>query len=290
MQMGKRLRGTVAVVCATALASTPLLLSPVGADASPAATTSRAAVPQITATLTKKTIIVKGADGLRAGRVRMSVKGRGTVEFAKFKRGYDVADFTRDINKFGAKNDVKALKRALANTTIIGGFGAGGSGTIVFPRAGAYTPFSVGERGLVTGKTVVVRGPRRTSPAPRTDGRIVAKNGPSWGGSSHLPTKGRFLFKNRFNTGVPHFVLLQQVKEGTTVDQVMESLQSESQGPPSWALPAFLETGSISPGRSMTVNYDLPAGQYAVLCFFPDPRMGGMPHALMGMIKMIHLM
>ena len=290
MQMGKRLRGTVAAVCATALASTPLLLSPVGADASPAATTSPAAVPQITATLTKKTIVVKGGDGLRAGRVRMSVKGRGTVEFAKFKNGYDAADFTADVNKFGAKNDVKALKRALANTQIIGGFAGGGSGTIVFPSAGAYTPFTIGQRGVMTGKTLVVRGPRRTSSAPSTDGRIVATNGPSWSGSSHLPTKGSFLFKNRSNTGVPHFVLLQQVQEGTTVDQVMEYFQSGDEAPPSWGLPASLQTGSISPGRSMTVNYDLPAGQYAVLCFFPDPKMGGMPHALMGMIKMIHLM
>lgn len=290
MQMGKRLRRMVVVGCATTIATTPLLLSPIGADASPAATTSRAAMPQITAMVTKRTIVVKGADGLRAGRVKMSVKGRGTVEFARFKKGYDVADFTADVNRFGAKNDVKALRRAIANTTIIGGFGAGGSGTIVFPRAGAYTPFSVGERGVVTGKTVVVRGPRRTSSVPRTDGRIIAKNGPSWGGSSHLPAKGRFLFKNRFNTGVPHFVLLQQVQEGTTVDQVMEYFQSGDEGPPPWALPSFLDTGSISPGRSMTVNYDLPAGQYAVLCFFPDPKMGGMPHALMGMIKMIHLM
>ena len=53
---------------------------------------------------------------------------------------------------------------------------------------------------------------------------------------------------------------------------------------------AGMETGSISPGTSMTVDYDLPAGQYVVMCFFPDPKMGGMPHALMGMLEMIHLM
>jgi hypothetical protein len=39
----------------------------------------------------------------------------------------------------------------------------------------------------------------------------------------------------------------------------------------------------------MTVDYDLPAGQYVVMCFFPDPKMGGMPHALMGMLEMITL-
>ena len=37
-----------------------------------------------------------------------------------FKQGYDVADFTADVNKFGAKNDIKALKRALKNSTILG--------------------------------------------------------------------------------------------------------------------------------------------------------------------------
>ena len=26
-----------------------------------------------------------------------------------------------------------------------------------------------------------------------------------------------------------------------------------------------------------------------IMCFFPDPKMGGMPHALMGMLRMINL-
>lgn len=287
MQM-KRLRKGVALLGATALACTPLLGSPGGATASPAAVTSRAAMPHITATLTKTTIKLKGADKLRPGRVKLSVKGNGPVEFAMFKSGYDVADFVTDVNKFGAKNDVKALKRALKNTTILGGLAGGSTGSIVFPKAGAYTPISLGERGVVTGKTLVVRGPARSSKAPRTDGSIIGKNGPSWGGASQLPMKGRFAFKNKADE--PHFVVLQQVAEGTTTDQVLEALQSEQQGPPpSWFLPAGLETGTISPGRSMTVDYDLPAGQYVVMCFFPDPEMGGMPHAFMGMLKMIHL-
>jgi hypothetical protein len=126
---------------------------------------------------------------------------------------------------------------------------------------------------------------------PDVDGRIIAKRGLSWGGSSHLPAKGTFLFKNRRTAGVPHFVVLQQVAEGTTADEVLEFLQSEEEGPPpAWLERGAMETGSLSPGRAMTVDYDLPPGQYAVLCFFPDPKMGGMPHAMMGMIRMIHLM
>jgi hypothetical protein len=288
MHVHKKLRAVLAAVCATALAGTPLLLAPTTANASPAAT-SRAAMPHISATLTKKGINLKGADGLRPGRVMLSVKGNGIVELAMFTRGYDGEDFAADVNKFGAKNDIKALKRALANTQILGGFSGGGSGTVVLPRAGSYTPFSIGQRGVVMGEPFMVRGAKRSSSAPSTDGRILAKTGPSWGGSSTLPAKGSFLFKNKATTGVPHFVVLQQVAEGTTTDQVLEFLQSGDEGNPPWGLPAGMETGSISPGKSMTVNYDLPAGQYVVMCFFPDPQMGGMPHSLMGMLEMIHL-
>lgn len=292
MQSKKRWRRVVAVVGAAALASSPLLLAPTGATASGAPTAARAATPHVTATLTKKSIKLDGADALRAGRVTLSVKGKGVVEFAMFKAGYDDQDFLTDINKFGAKNDIKALKHALANTQILGGFAGGGSGTIVFPKAGSYTPFSLGDRGVVIGDPIAVRGPVRPSSTPRTDGTIIAKSGPSWGGASHLPMRGRFLFKNKASTGVPHFVVLQQVAEGTTTDEVLEYLQTsdEQTPPPAWAMPAEMETGSLSPGRSMTVDYDLPAGQYVVMCFFPDPKMGGMPHALMGMLEMIHLM
>lgn len=285
-------RRAVAAVSAAALASTPLLLSPSVADAAAVAVSSRVAMPHITATLTKKTIRVTGADSLRAGRVQLSVTGKGTVEFVMFKRGYDADDFASDINQFGAKNDLKALKRALAHSRILGGFESGGSGTIVLPRAGSYTPFSIGQRGAIIGDAIQVRGPARTSRTPSTGGTILAKPGPSWGGSSQLPTKGRFLFKNKATTGVPHFVVLQQVAEGTTTDEVLQYLQTsdEQSPPPAWAMQAGMETGSLSPGASMTVDYDLPAGQYVVMCFFPDPQMGGMPHALMGMLEMIHLM
>jgi hypothetical protein len=206
------------------------------------------------------------------------------------ERGYDAADFAADLMKFETKQNIKALKRAIAHTQILGGLSGGGTGTVVFPRAGSYTPFSLSERGPVFGDAFTLRGPVRTSSAPRVDGRIIAKNGPAWGGASHLPAKGRLLFKNRADTGVPHFVILQQVVEGTTTDQVLEYFQSGEETPPPWGLQAGLETGTLSPGRSMTVNYDLPAGQYVVMCFFPDPKMGGMPHSLMGMLKMIHLM
>ena len=289
MQMVNRLRRGVAVVSATALACTPLLLAPSGATASPAPTTSRSATPHLTATMGKKSITLTGTKGLTPGRVTFSVKGPATVEFALFAPGYDLTEFIADMNKFGAKNDIKALKRTLRNTQFLGGVAPGGSGTVVLPKAGTYAPFGFGQRGVVVGKAFTLAGPARSSSVPRTDGTIIAKGGPSWGGSTSLPAKGRFLFKNKANTGVPHFVILQQVAEGTTTDTVLAFLQSGDEGQPPWGLPGGMETGSISPGKNMTVDYDLPPGQYVVMCFFPDPKMGGMPHALMGMLEMIHL-
>lgn len=289
MQMVNRLRRSVAIVGAAALVCSPLLLAPGTASARPTSVSSRAATPQLTLTVTGKSIKVDAPGRLRPGRVRLTVAGKGSAEIARLAKGYSPEEFVADLNSFGAKNDIKALKHALANAQILGGFQGGGSGTVVLPSAGSYLPFSLGQRGVLLGDPIVVRGAKRASSTPSTDGRIIAKPGLSWGGSSTLPAKGRLLFKNKASTGIPHFIVLSQVVEGTTTDQVLEFLQSGDEGAPPWGLPGGMETGSISPGKSMTVNYDLPAGQYVVMCFFPDPEMGGMPHALMGMLEMIHL-
>jgi len=281
MRLHRTLRTAVAVSCAVTLGAAPLLVHTAATSK-----TAEAAIQSITIKVAKKAITIRGARGLDAGRVKVQVKGRGTAEIVMFDRGYDMRDFKKDVARVD-KGNIKALKRALAKTTFLGGFEAGGSGTVVLPKAGDYSVFSFASRGHGEFHAAA----RRKAPTPDVDGKIIARAGPKWGGSNHLPAKGTFKFKNADKT-VPHFVILQQVAEGTTTDQVLEALQNEGPNspPPAFMLPAGLETASISSGRSMTVNYDLPPGQYVVMCFFPDPNMGGMPHALMGMLKMIHLM
>lgn len=279
MRLHSTLRTAVAVACAVTLGAAPLLVHTTATAKT--AEAAEAAIQSITIKVAKRAIIVRGARGLDAGRVKVEVKGRGTAEILMFDRGYDFRDFRKDVAAF-EKGDIKALKSAIAHTQIIGGFEAGGRGTLVLPKAGEYTVFSFASRGHADFRAGAVR----KAPTPDVDGRIVARTGPKWGGSSHLPAKGTFKFKNADRT-VPHFVILQQVPEGTTTDQVLAFLQTE-EGPPPF-LEGSLETGSLSPGRSMTVNYKLPPGQYVIMCFFPDPHMGGMPHALMGMLKMINL-
>lgn len=286
MRIPTLVRTAVAGLCATVLVATPGLVSTASAEVD----TSSRALPTLKAKIKGTSVTLRGTKGLRAGHVKLVVTGKSdtSVTFGRLDSDYSFDRFRKDLMASFTKNDMKALKRVYAKADAIGGLAPGSSGTITFPRAGEYFAFVFGDRGM--GKPVMFQvGAKRQSKAPSFDGKVVADDGPSWRGSAMLPAKGTLLLKNASSKQEMHFLELQQVVEGTTVDQVLESFQSESQGPPEWALPGHLITDVISQGRSMTVNYDLPPGQYVALCFMPDPKMG-MPHSFMGMIKMIHVM
>ncbi|HEY0644371.1 MAG TPA: hypothetical protein VGD39_13180 [Nocardioides sp.] len=286
-----KLRRLTAIVGATVLASVPLHLTTTGADASTTPTPSRAATPTITARVTASGVTLTGVKGLHAGRAKLAVKGKGdtTATFGTLRAGYSWEAFTKDLVAGFIKNDAKAIKRVYAKADALGGLAPGESGTIVFPHPGRYFAFTFGDKGPSEPAWFTV-GAKRASRTPHVDGRIVATDGPAWSGSASMPAAGTLLFKNVATTKVLHFVEMQRVEEGTTVDEVLATFQGpESQDPPPWMLRGSLSADVLSPGRSMTVDYDLPPGQYVLLCFMPDPNMHGTPHAFMGMIEMIHL-
>ena len=84
----------------------------------------------------------------------------------------------------------------------------------------------------------------------------------------------------------PHVVIFQHVKDGTTARQVRRALRSQQQPP--WLLKANTSTGVLSPNRREVFHYNLPAGRYLLLCYWPDDDTG-MPHYLMGMWKLVNL-
>jgi hypothetical protein len=285
-------RAALAVACATALV-TPALTSAASAQTAqtraPTVAHQRAATPTITAKVTKQGVSLKGVRGIHAGRAKIVVKGKGqdSVTFASLKSGYPMSKFLKDLGGFET-NDSKAIKRVYAGVDALGGLVPGDTGSIVFPHPGTYFALLAGRR--VSEPTMFTVGSKKQTRTPHVDGKIIAKDGPGWRGSTTLPATGTLMFKNTATTPVLHFVEMQQVVEGTTVEQVLASFQGpESSGPPDWALAGEMATDVLSPHRAMTVDYDLPPGQYVVLCFMPDPKMDGMPHALMGMIEMIHL-
>jgi len=93
------------------------------------------------------------------------------------------------------------------------------------------------------------------------------------------------MFKN-VSTESPHLLVLLHVKEGTTRKQFINGLQGNRQ--PDFVLPGDQSLELLSTNHAQVVQLHLPAGLYAEMCFFPDPKTG-MPHAFMGMVRMVHV-
>jgi hypothetical protein len=253
-------------------------------------------MPTLTFHVTKagKIKLVHGPRTFRPGRVAFKVTSQNpgaALGFARLAKHYTYKTFRHDLVGSLRKNNLKGLKRLMSHTTMFGGAGAiapgGVAGTVVLPKAGTYTVFNSGnlpKRGL----TLHAVGSPVKRTMPKTTGTIKALSGIRWGGASSLAHKGSLVFKNAAGDS-PHFLELDQVQPGTTKQDILDYFQSGSDQPPSFFIAPGLVTDVVSPHRAMTVKYNLPAGTYAELCFFPDAKMGGMPHAMMGMIRIITL-
>ncbi|MGB6223919.1 MAG: hypothetical protein WBF76_00885 [Pseudonocardiaceae bacterium] len=70
-------------------------------------------------------------------------------------------------------------------------------------------------------------------------------------------------------------------------NNVLADLRTQSAPP--FAQPGpQIEIGVLSPGKHADITYNLPAGTYVLLCFVADDQ-SGIPHALMGMHKVVTL-
>ncbi len=103
-----------------------------------------------------------------------------------------------------------------------------------------------------------------------------------------IPNKGLLTFKNAASQN--HFIAMAKLKKGMTYRT------SRSGSPPlSRVLPgrrrstsaSASDSGVVSPGHSATFKYNVPKGDYVMVCFWPDATMGGMPHVFMGMHRVI---
>jgi hypothetical protein len=126
--------------------------------------------------------------------------------------------------------------------------------------------------------------------APNSTAFVKAITAKRFRGSTVLPAKGTVTFHNA-STQSPHFLILQHLNKGATRKQVITALRSN--GPPTGPGPfnkdnANADTDVVGMGHTVTLTYNLPAGTYAEMCFFPDLQTG-MPHALMGMVRIVHL-
>ena len=127
---------------------------------------------------------------------------------------------------------------------------------------------------------------------PEADATIKAVQDSKWANKpASIPNKGLLTFKNKSPQN--HFIVMTKLKKGMTYKDFKKWFAAAMDGPPSGPSPVNfgigLDSGVVSPGHSATFKYNLPKGNYVMLCFWQDASMGGMPHAFMGMHRAITL-
>jgi hypothetical protein len=296
-----------------AVAATGALLAAGGAPASgaPHAKSVLVSTPTLTITMGKAAtkgdpdiFKVSGTRTFSAGRVNLVLHAkRGEQEFAivRLHSGYTLADLYRDFNTFFMHQDnptpaaMKAINRIVRRSTFYGGIDSGTghktvSASVVLPKAGTYYVADdnggPGQGPRPVKLRVTAKQGYRTAPTVAAVQRATTSK--QFRGTTNLPASGTIEFKDA-STNSPHFLNLLHVKAGTTRKQVIKALQCNG---PKCSPPPFLNgsvgTDALFMGRTQTLTYTLPAGDYAELCFFPDLKTG-MPHALMGMVRIVHL-
>lgn len=263
-----------AVLCATAGA----------ASAAPHRAAHRAAVTYTIAS----NGTVSGPAKLAPGLVKIKIKGgsgQHALQIVKPKTGRTESDLLNDLTVFGQKNDPRPLERDFAAY----GGGEKGSAVVVSLSKGIY--FALDTDGAPSAKTILkikVGGKTQNAAKPKST-TLTAVKMMSWSKKpASMPHKGYVTLANKANTW--HFLVLQQVKKGTTIKQVEKALTDQNE-----AKKIFIngkgsgyDNGVVSPGRSETGNYSLNKGTFVMACFWTDPKTGK-PHALEGMVRLIKL-
>jgi hypothetical protein len=277
-----RKHAAIGLMAATAVAGS-LATVPTAAGAA-----GLAPVPIVQVRDTHNGVKVGANNTITAGRTIFHVttdKGAHQLNIVKLKKGYTLPQFGQDIGKaFGG--DVKAINRVDRRTVLRGGTQAGqknpGAFTANLP-AGTFYFIDVDTNQLAAVKVVGKAIPRKHVP---TGGTISLYTYGFQTDRPALTTGGWIHLANHADQ--PHFVQFQKVKEGTTNAQVRRYFKSNAHGQPSFALRPNFGAGVLTQGQNGDVFVNLPPGKYLIACFWPDFRTG-MPHAFMGMWKLIHL-
>lgn len=205
-----------------------------------------------------------------------------TVQLARLRNGYTLQQAHHDINK-AFKGDVDAIRRVDTKIVFRGGVqvkpGKPAAFDVNLP-AGDWLMLDQQGQGLAK---FTVKGKSSNAALPATQGSITAFTyGFGWSG----PIRRSALIRFSNHADQPHLLVMQHVADSTTYKQVRQEFKKPRRGRPSWALGGSTQAGVLSPGTSEDMTIYLPAGKYLILCFWPD-RDTGMPHAFMGMYKLI---
>jgi hypothetical protein len=206
------------------------------------------------------------------------------LQVVRLRSGYSLQQFGTDVNEGLNKGDIKAIRRVDARAVFEGGAEAHTKPGYMTVPLKAHTYFLLDIDGNSV-RRLTVTGDFQQRPAAKAHSTITAFSY-GFGVNGTLPHQG--WIRERNVSDQPHFFVFNRVKADTTYREVRDYFMGGGQGAPSFALRANISSGVITPYTGQQFYLDLPAGRYVVACFWPDDDTG-MPHAMMGMFKLITL-
>ncbi|MCU1344895.1 MAG: hypothetical protein JWL70_1161 [Acidimicrobiia bacterium] len=239
---------------------------------------------------------LSGSNPRHAGTITFNVsstaKGGTNFQLIQLRHGITPAQAQADAAKLNGESvtpaDVQAIER---DVLFLGGIdvqgGQSGSFTEIL-NPGHYYALDVNSDTL---QPFTLVGSVGRSLAPAVSATVTAQEH-HFDVTGPLPAHGNILFRNRNDE--PHFLIIQHVKDGTTDAQIQAVFdkaangQQPSDADTSILLPEGIGSGVVSFGYQELLHLDLPAGTYDLECFWPDDATG-MPHAFMGMHKIVQV-
>lgn len=243
----------------------------------------------LTVDMSTKAVKIEGSKTRHAGRFvfHADAGGHGHVlVVASLAKGYALHDALKDVNaalNHNGRPEMAAIRRIDHKIHWYGGVSAPGTYSVTLGK-GHYYLLDEGGHGLAR---LTVTGSVTSSPPLSSEGTIdavAAHHGDRFSSASVLPASGWVTFRNR--TDEPHFLSLVEVKPSTSNADINKHIRDEHT--PAFVLSSEAESAPISPGTTVQVLLDLPKGKYLMACFWPSIE-NGMPHAFMGMWKLVHL-
>ena len=256
---------------------------------------SAASTPPVPVNISDKRVVTMPTSvqpGVNTFKVTTANKHGSAFQLVQTAAGYTAADAARDIDKGLDGGNVQAIKRFEANVTLFGGVAVNkdkAGKLVVDLAAGDYWALDINTNDPDKFFAFTVAGVDTGDVAPEADAKLKAVQDTTWAQNPEtIPNKGMMRFKNAASQN--HFIVMAKLKKGMTYKDFKKWLAAAMDGPPGPSPVKFLmDSGVVSPGYSATFTYNLPKGNYVMLCFWPDAKMGGMPHALMGMHRAITL-
>jgi hypothetical protein len=236
---------------------------------------------------------VKMPTRLRPGVHRFVVRSTrsGGFQLLRPHAGYTKREFAHDL-RVGFQGDVAAFKRFERSTDLLGGVNTdrGGAPGVMWARVPRGRVWALDANADRTPPrkvlTLHVAGARIAGVLPGRATLRAINEADFAKRPRAIPGSGRLIVRN--NSTDNHFFGLAKLRPGKTVADFKEWVDQTMQGndtPPPVNFDVGVDTGVVSPGRAMSLTYDVPAGDYILMCFWPDVDADFTPHAFMGMYR-----